>query len=211
MAKAIKNGQKVACVTATKGVAGKTADQQKWPQEYLGRIRETEMGQALSIIGVHDFYWMGYEDGKLSIADKKQAVKKLVKLIDDICPDTILTFEPEGITGHADHKTICAWTCAAAKQSARQPSVYGACESKERYEKVGRDCNKQFDIYYKTDKPFVIAEADADLTLKLSHNEARQKMAALKAHESQMFQFFSQSPGKKYLDKLCSVECFIKL
>ncbi len=211
MAAAIDNGQKVACVTATKGGAGKTADQKKWPKEHLNQIRETELAEALSIIGVHELYWLGHKDGQLAKVDKQQAVAKLAKIIDKICPDTILTFEPRGITGHDDHKVVCAWACAAARQSTCHPKIYGACETKERFETIGAACNDSFNIYFNTAKPFVSAQKDGDLVLELSRSQAKQKMAALQAHASQTDQFFNSRLGKKYIKKLCAVECFIKL
>lgn len=211
MAEAIKNGQKVACVTATKGGAGKTASQRKWPQEQLTQIRETELGNALSIIGVHDLHWLGYEDGKLAAADRKRAIVKVAKLIDTIRPDTILTFERQGITGHADHRTICSWTCAAVKQSLCKPVVYGACETTQRYDKIGRRCDQLFDIYIDLKEPFMVDEEHGDLVFKLSRADAKQKLAALKAHQSQTALFFKIPLGKKYLKQLCDVECFVKL
>lgn len=211
MSRAIGNGQKVACIMATKGGSGKTADAKKWPKINLDRIRETELGKALRIIGVHDLYWLGYNDGHLAEADSSKAVAKLTALIDKIAPDTIITFEPKGITGHQDHKTVCAWTCSAVKKTGCRPVVYGACETKERYISAGRDCHDQFGIYFRAAKPFNLPEKHGDLLLKLSRAEARQKMAALKAHESQTAGFFEAPIGRKYLKKLCAVECFVKL
>lgn len=211
MIEAIANGQKVACVMATKGTAGRTADPKRWPAKHLASIRETEMGQALSIIGVHDFYWLTYRDGQLAETDKAKAVNRLLKIINEVKPDTIITFEPTGITGHTDHKAVCDWTCSAVKKAKHRPVVYGACETTERYDKVGRECNDKFNIYFNTDVPFTIAEKSGDLVFKLSRSQARQKMAALRAHESQTADFFKTPIGKKYLKKLCSVECFVKL
>jgi LmbE family N-acetylglucosaminyl deacetylase len=211
MAAAIDNGQRVACITATRGEAGKTASQEEWPKEHLAQIRETELGNALSIIGVHELHWLNYRDGTLNKIDKQEAVARLARLIDKIAPDTILTFEPEGITGHADHKTICAWTCAAVSQSKCQPAVYGACETSERYNKLGRECSQQFNIYYQTDRPFTVAEKDGDLVFRLSKTQAQQKLEAIKAHESQSSPLMKDRLGKKYLQKLCDVECFIEL
>ena len=211
IAQAVANGQMVACITATKGGAGKTSDDQKWPQRKLGIIRQSEMAEALSIIGVHDLYWLDYEDGELDAANTKQAVAKLVKLIDRIKPDTILTFEPTGITGHQDHRTICAWTCAAVGQARCQPKVYGACETKERYENIGRSCQPLFNLYYNVEHPQTIAEKDGDLVFRLSKQQSKQKLEALMAHQSQTSQLFDSSLGKKYARHLCEVECFIKL
>jgi LmbE family N-acetylglucosaminyl deacetylase len=211
MAEAIKNGQRVVCVTATKGDAGKTANQQKWPQEKLSQIRVTEMSEALSAIGIHELHWLGYGDGKLINADSKKVVARIKDIIDAVRPDTIFTFEPEGVSGHDDHKTISAWSLMAAKESAVRPVIYGACETTERYEKFGRSCDDLFDIYFNTDNPFTVDEKHADLLLKLNRAQAKQKMHALRSHASQMSAFFNNPAGKNYWKKFCDVECFIRL
>ncbi len=211
MSAAIANGQKAACVIATKGGAGQTADERRWPQAELARIRETELGQALAVVGVHDLYWLNYQDGQLAAADDKKAVQQLVKLINKIRPDSIVTFEPKGITGHDDHKTVCRWARQASKKADRWLVVYGACETRDRYEKVGKACDKIFDIYFNIKEPFTIKSSEADLRLKLTLAQTRLKMEALKAHQSQTSQLFASSIGKKYLRQLSSEECFIKL
>lgn len=211
MSAAAANGQKVACVIATKGSAGKTADESRWPASDLSRIRETELGEALAIIGVHDLYWLGYEDGRLSTVDDREALEQLAVIIDKVQPDTIITFEPEGITGHDDHRAVCTWACQAAAHDDSHLPVYGACETTERYEKVGRVCDEAFDIYFNTKHPFTIDPTKADLYFKLTPSQARLKAEALKAHQSQTHQLFSSKIGRQYIKQLCSEECFIKL
>jgi len=39
-------------------------------------------------------------------------------VIDDVRPDTVLTFGPDGITGHEDHRTVGDWTAAAFDRAA---------------------------------------------------------------------------------------------
>ena len=46
------------------------------------------------------------------------AVAQLCDLIDDVRPDTVLTFGPDGITGHPDHQAVSAWTTAAFDRAA---------------------------------------------------------------------------------------------
>lgn len=211
MAAAIANGQKVVCLTATKGDAGQSADQSKWSTTKMSQIRETEIGNALSIIGVHELHWLNYKDGQLAEVDKKKAVNRLVRLLNRLRPDTVLTFEPKGLTGHKDHKTISSWAVAAAKVANYQPTVYGACETTERYNKSGKACSQKMNIYFATKQPFTVKEAEADLCLHLSRSQAKQKLEALKAHGSQTAGFFNSPVGRKYMKQLSKTECFVKL
>ncbi len=49
MAHAVRNGNRVVCVTATRGEA---ADPERWPPAELAQIREAEIAHALEILGV---------------------------------------------------------------------------------------------------------------------------------------------------------------
>jgi LmbE family N-acetylglucosaminyl deacetylase len=211
MAAAVENGQRVVCVTATKGDAGQTANETRWPKAQLAPIRQEELAAALDTVGVSEIHWLDYQDGTLSKVDQNHAVARLVALIDDIKPDTILTFEPAGITGHEDHKTISTWACLAAAQATKRPVVYGACETTERYESVGRPADKQFKLYFRTKQPFTISEADSDLCLRLSPPDIKAKEQALRAHHSQTDQLFAHPASVRYIHQLCAVECFVRL
>jgi len=211
MKAAVDNGQRVVCIMATDGSYGQTADPNKRPKKTLAHIRRRELAAALKIIGVGELHWLGYEDGMLARTDEKKAIKRLVELINDIKPRTILTFEPEGITGHEDHKAICRWSLAAAKLTQSHPIVFGAVETAERYEQFGRRSHKEFNIYLTGRQPFTVSESGGDLTFRLQPTQAKAKLAALKAHQSQTARFFKHSAGKNYLDALSSIECFMRL
>lgn len=211
MSVARDNGQRVVCIVATDGGAGKTDDSKRWPKSELCETRLTEMRNALQIIRVEEAYLLNYKDGSLGTVDKAELVTELARHITGIKPDTILTFEPNGITGHDDHKVI-SW---AAKQAARQSAVpgvvYGACETKERYDEVGCECNKKFNMYFNTDKPSLVTAAKADLLITLTPAAMDKKRRALQAHTSQTSKMFEDADGKCYIDCLCQQEAFIRL
>lgn len=211
MAAAVANGQTVVCVTATDGAAGQTSNQEKWPRSSLARVRRQEIEAAMKVLGISDLEWLGYEDGKLQKVEDEAAVARLVEIINEVQPDTILTFEPKGITGHPDHKKICQWVCTAAKLAEVPLAVYGACETRERYEDCGRECDRLFNMYYGTVSPAVVAESEADLVFRANQSEIDTKLLALRAHHSQTEQFFQTAAGQRYMDQLCAVECFTRL
>ena len=45
-------------------------------------------------------------------------MRRLATLIDEIRPDTVLTFGPDGLTGHRDHRAVSRWTTAAFRRAA---------------------------------------------------------------------------------------------
>jgi LmbE family N-acetylglucosaminyl deacetylase len=112
MAMAVDAGSRVVCVTATRGEAG-TSDPERVTPEAVARTREAELAECLAILGVTEHRWLDYLDGRCSDADADQAVGKVRAIIDEVQPDTILTFGPEGFTDHADHKAVSRWVVAA--------------------------------------------------------------------------------------------------
>ncbi len=204
------NGQKIGIITATKGDAGETADEHKWPKSKLGEIRKKELEDCLCFVGKVEQFWLGYEDGNLATTDEKEAVGEIIRIINVFNPDTIVSFEPNGITGHDDHKTISLWTGRAVANLPKKIEVLQAIESKEKFEQTGRDLDDKFNIFFNIDRPNLVMEAEADVLLKLPANVVECKMCCLKAHASQTNQIFSNTEGKDALELFIGTECFIK-
>jgi hypothetical protein len=117
MAMAHDRGQRVVCVTATLGEHG-TPDPQRWPPGRLARTRAAELRASLAVLGVTEHHLLGLPDGRCADQPFDTVVDQLVTIIDDVRPDTILTFGPDGFTGHSDHQTISAWAAAARARAA---------------------------------------------------------------------------------------------
>jgi LmbE family N-acetylglucosaminyl deacetylase len=117
MAIARDNGQRVVCVTATRGELG-TPDPVAWPPRRLATERTHELARCLEILGVREHEWLGYHDGECAQVSADEAVARLVEVIERVHPDTVLTFGPDGLTGHPDHQAVSAWTAAAFDRAA---------------------------------------------------------------------------------------------
>jgi LmbE family N-acetylglucosaminyl deacetylase len=128
MAAAAARGQRVVCVTATRGEA---ADPARWPPEELARIREAELAAALEILGVTEHRWLDYPDGGCAAVDVDIAAQRVAAIIDEIDADTVLTFGPDGQTGHPDHIAVCDWSVRAAGRARRAPRVLFATNTPE--------------------------------------------------------------------------------
>lgn len=50
--------------------------------------------------------WFGYPDGAVAEASFAELVDRIADLLAAERPDVVLTFGPDGITGHPDHITI---------------------------------------------------------------------------------------------------------
>jgi len=118
-------GQRVVCVTATRGeAADPTADQAA--RDKLARLRTTELIEALRLLGVHEHRWLDYPDGGCSEVDPTEAASRLTQVLDEVSPDTVVTFGPDGFTGHPDHRTVSSWTDRALGGFAGTPRLLHA-------------------------------------------------------------------------------------
>jgi LmbE family N-acetylglucosaminyl deacetylase len=116
MAMATAAQSRVVCVTATRGELGVT-DPTRWPPDQLPAIRGAELVECLRILGVTEHRWLGYPDGGCASVSVDTAAHQIAEIISDIAPDTILTFAPDGQTGHPDHIAVHRWTVEAVRRT----------------------------------------------------------------------------------------------
>ena len=77
----------------------------------------------------------------------EEATAKVQAIMDEVPPDSVLTFGPDGMTDHADHKAVCAWTTEAFRRSAKPgANLYYATTTKEWAEEFVPRMNK-FNVF----------------------------------------------------------------
>lgn len=208
MAAAVRNGQTVICVTATKGEAG-SQNEETWPSASIGEVRAAELKRALSILGVPHHYWLGYPDGGCHLVPEEEAVGRLLPLLERHRPDTIITFPPDGITGHLDHIAVCGWATAAHRRFAgKLTRLFYGVDTQEHYDRYMRAIDEQCNVYYNVEQPHFVPAGECDIVLDLPPELAEVKNRMLEAMPSQtgfMFQTF----GKKHMQEALSTEVFI--
>ncbi len=183
MAAASVNGQRVACVTATHGEAG-TTDESRWPLATLGWRRDQELIEALSILGVTEHYWLDYPDGACEQVPIPDAVDNISELMERVDPDSVLTFGPDGMTGHPDHTAVSEWTTTAFHAVAKVGTrLYYATATPAWLEFVLPTLEK-FDVFF-AGMPSVTQEADLAISYTLPPEIMRKKLRAVKAQASQ--------------------------
>ncbi|MBA2278842.1 PIG-L family deacetylase [Candidatus Saccharibacteria bacterium] len=206
MAAAVGNGQKVSCVTATRGEAG-VQDESRWPAARLGEIRTAELRASMEILGVTDHCWLDYPDGKCNVVPTEDGVGRIADCINRCQPDTILTFGPDGMTGHPDHQTVSDWAKRAMEYTGSQANLYYAVQTHAQYDAM-IEADKQFNIFFNIDKPPTCESGQCSVCFELDDNLYLCKIAALKAMPSQtesIMQFFEDS-----LRTSLGTEAFVK-
>jgi len=105
-------GHHVVVATATYGENG-TSDPDRWQPAELAAIRRDELHASLALVGVREHRWLGFADGACADVPAQAGEAAVAELIEAVGPDTILTFGPDGMTGHPDHRAVSSWTTAA--------------------------------------------------------------------------------------------------
>lgn len=204
---AVTQGSRVLCVTATKGEAG-IQDESRWPAATLSETRARELQLALQELGIDEHHWLGYADGACDRVDEQEVVPQLIELIEQFRPDTILTFPPDGVTGHPDHKAVSRWARSAAALSSVKPVVYFAVDTQEEYDSFLKAADEQFNIYFAIDKPVCVPAIECDISLELPAEVLACKTRALKAVPSQTARMF-ETMGETHLAQVFCRESLV--
>ena len=105
-------GERAGLLCLTDGQAGRTGDLVE--SAGLGAVRREEMGRAASVLGIPVLMQPGLMDGGLDEYGDERGAALVAGLASEFGADVLLTFGPEGASGHADHKCCWRWTMAAA-------------------------------------------------------------------------------------------------
>jgi len=120
------HGNEVWVLILTTGNVG-TKDP-KMTRDKLSKIRRTEEINALKVLGIDNSHYMnlGYTDGELEWADRKEVVGKIVRWIRKIHPDVLMAFDPGWgyVRWHkTDHRTA-SYLAADASRAAEWRLIF---------------------------------------------------------------------------------------
>ncbi len=183
MAAARDHGARVVCLTATRGELG-TPDPATWPPDRLSAQRTRELARSLAVLGVTEHSWLGYRDGACQAVPVAEAVARLCSVIEDVAPDTVLTFGPDGVTGHPDHRVVSGWVSAAVDRAA--PSGTRLLQAASPARRVARWSSLDTELgVYLPGFPVTVAEDRLAVDLVLDAGQTARKVRALLAQETQ--------------------------
>ncbi len=208
LATAVRNGQRVVCVTATRGEQG-VQDPERWSGEHMGETREQELEAALKVLGITEHYWLGYRDGECDKAPEDDAAQAIARLIEHCKVQSILTFGPDGLTGHPDHQTMSRWTDAAVHISSRKPRVYHIVQPREPYERYLKHADDELNIFFMTEQPVLAGNDDCAIYFEVPHRSLVQKYRALEVMPSQTTELLKAFPAEKF-GKVFGIEALVE-
>lgn len=176
-------GHRVVVATATKGELG-TEDAVAFPPERLAVIREQEIAASLAVLDVREHRWLGHRDGELEQVPVAHGIRQVVRLIEDIRPDTIVTFGPDGMTGHSDHQAVSGWVTAAWNATGQQARLWYATVTPEFHEEWS-GVNSEVGFWYERAEPPSDPSSELAFAVHCDGELLDRKFAALRAHTSQ--------------------------
>jgi LmbE family N-acetylglucosaminyl deacetylase len=206
MAVARDAGQRVSVVTATRGEHGQAGSGQLTSSE-LGRLREEELRTAFAILGVDDHRFLGVEDGRCAEQPVQPMVQLLTEIIEQVAPTTILTFGPDGMTGHEDHQVVSSWVTSARSRAAPGADLLYATTTAAHADEW-QDLHDAYDIYLAPGLPMRRRPEELAFELRLDERLSRRKFDALRAMESQTSELIA-AVGAHTFRAWCAVESFV--
>ena len=187
MSLAVRDGQRVVCVTATRGELGST-DADRWPPgPSLAAVRTQEMAAALAAIGVTEHHWLDFPDGGCDAVPDEQGAARIRAIMAEVRPDTVVTFGPDGQTGHPDHIAVGRWVGIAADtlpDGVPAPRVLHSRGSAEFLAEFGGDLAAA-GAFIGDHQPVTLPLAEMDLAIVLDEATLSMKFDALQAQVSQ--------------------------
>jgi LmbE family N-acetylglucosaminyl deacetylase len=126
IARCAEAGAHTAIVSLTRGEAGQIRDPGAATRRTLGAVRVDELARAADALGVGDVTCLDLGDGRLEQRPLDELAANVRTIIDDVRPDVVVTFGPDGAFGHPDHVMSCLATMEAIASMAEPPRLLHA-------------------------------------------------------------------------------------
>lgn len=99
----------ITVLMTTSGEAGQIADPSLATRETLAAVREAEDRASWLALGLEPVIrFLRYPDGGVADVPREDLVAAYVEVLLEARPDVVVTFGPDGITGHEDHVAVGA-------------------------------------------------------------------------------------------------------
>lgn len=145
----------------------------------LGKIRQNELLKSAKILGVKKVYFLGFRDGTLSNNLYHKLTAKIKVHLLKLKPEILITYEPQGVSGHIDHITVSMVTMFTAQKLKFIKEVWQVC-------RPSSFAKKRFDYFIYFPPGYTKSEIDKIVNIKDFWDI---KVEAMKAHKSQLEDF----------------------
>ena len=162
-------GVRVHVLCATRGEAGIP---EMAPDE-AGKVRQAELECACRALGIEPPRFLDYRDGTLPQVNDDQAIGQVVQAVQELRPQVLLTWPPNGVSGHSDHMAVSRSTGEVFQRTAGLVALYHLV--------VPRSLAEVMEMDHLRTVP------DEAVTLAVDVSAVwEKKMAAIRCHRTQM-------------------------
>ena len=220
MAKYAAEGTRVTLVTCTLGELGEIIppDLSHLLPDELGQHRIVELDRACRALGVDDHRFLGgegkYRDsGMMGLPDNddprcfwqasvEEAAADLVKVIEEVAPDVIVTYDANGFYGHPDHIQAHRVAWRAHELTGQGAKFYATAMPRS---VLATAVELPADSWFVRSADLSVSVPDDQVTTEIDATRyLPAKLAAMKAHETQItvdgqFYALSDEVGRRAL------------
>lgn len=143
-------------ICVTNGDAGINSSSEN---KKLEEIRHEEMVKSTGCMGVKKVFFLGYNDGSLNNNLYHEIAGKIQKILKNLRPEILLTFEPRGVSGHIDHVAVSMVTSYVFEKLSFVKELWYYCHSE-----VVHALQQEYFIYF----PPGYKKSDISKTLDIS-------------------------------------------
>lgn len=199
---------RVRLLIATRGEAGSLGISKNYTRPELARIRQWEMLAAAEDLGA-ELTLLGYPDGGLSSVPEEELLGALLREIRLFRPQVLVTFHPNGLSGHPDHRCITRLTRDAGYRAA-DPPAGGDPDSAWAPDRLWYFALSEPQAEQIAHRRRVLAVSDAEITISLNAAPwlpVKHRMAARHATQVAFYDFLEEAAGS--IDAYWSREVFV--
>jgi N-acetylglucosamine malate deacetylase 2 len=168
-----ERGVRVQVLTATRGEAGSCGDPPLCTPEELPARRESELRCACVALGLEPPRLLDYADGHLADADAEVLIAQILGAVRTSDAQVLLSFGPDGLSGHPDHITIGRCAAEAYRRAESVAALYNVAVPASLAEALGMQQ--------------VRAVPDAEIALAVDVSAVWEaKQAAMRCHSTQL-------------------------
>ena len=105
-----RSGVKIHLLTLTHGEGGSCGEPPLCTPDELPGVRKRELHCACVALGIQPPHLLEYPDGHLAQIDAERIIAEILTVVRQVHPQVLLTFGPDGLSGHPDHIIVGQWT-----------------------------------------------------------------------------------------------------
>ena len=198
---AARAGERVVDVTATRGEGG-SMDEERWPSATMADVRTKELLRSLEILGVDNHRFLdGPVDTDMQTALDESGAPQVRTIMQDVQPRTVLTFGPDGMTGHEGHKSVSRWTTEAFDAVAPPGARLLYATQTPEFAAEWLPKLEPFDMFLPGSPP-ITPRDELEIAFDLPPDVLDLKFKAIEPHESQiegLLEVFGEDGFKRFM------------